>query len=340
MKIGNTVKIGISSGDLNGIGLEILYKALNFYFNKISKNLLFFLFVNPKSLITYLTKMGFRYRFKKPDEIYLGEELVKLVPLIHEPKINFGQISSETGIHSIESIKKAVEWARENKVDGIVTLPINKKAVAIAGLPFPGHTEFIANLCGCKTPLMLFVYRKIRVALLTIHIPLIEVSKRISINFLSETIKIFANSLKKDFLINSPNIALLGLNPHCGETGIMGREEETIIIPTIKELNQSGYNLFGPFPSDSFFGNELHRQFDGILAMYHDQGLIPFKLISKMAGVNFTANLPIVRTSPDHGTGFDIAGLNKASPSSLIKSIKLAESIVKNRKKQYSFEHT
>lgn len=331
MKIGDTVKIGISSGDLNGIGLEILYKALNFDFKKISKNFLFYLFVNPKSLGDYLTKIGFEYKFVKQDEIYLGKRLVKLVPLIHEPKVEFSQISPEVGIHSIESIKTAVEWAKANKINAIVTLPINKKAVAIAGLQFPGHTEFIANLCGIKTPLMIFVYKKLRVALTTIHIPLSNVSQKISMNLLNETIEIFSNSLEKDFLLKIPKIAILGLNPHCGESGIMGIEEEMVIIPAIQDLASKGHKLFGPFPSDSFFGNELYRQFDGILAMYHDQGLIPFKMISKMNGVNFTANLPIVRTSPDHGTGFDIAGLNKASPSSLIESIKLAKIIVKNR---------
>lgn len=333
MKIGHTVKIGISSGDLNGIGLEILYKALNSYFYKTNNNFLFYLFINPKSLIDYLTKIGFKYRLVKQDEIYLGERLVKLVPLIPELKVEFGQISSEAGIHSIESIKTAVEWAKENKIDAMVTLPINKKAVVLAGLPFPGHTEFIANLCGFQKPLMLFVYKKLRVALTTIHIPLANVSKKISINLLNETIKIFFNSLQKDFQIKSPKFAILGLNPHCGESGIMGIEEETIIVPAMQELKTKGYNLFGPFSSDSFFGNGLYMQFDGILAMYHDQGLIPFKMISKMAGVNFTANLPIIRTSPDHGTGFDIAGLNKASASSLIKSIKLAKIIASKRKK-------
>lgn len=333
MKIGDIVKIGISSGDLNGIGLEILYKALNFHFNKMNKNLLFYLFVNPKSLIAYLTKIGFKYEFVKQDEIYLGERLVKLVPLIHEPKIEFSRISPDAGIHSIESIKTAVDWAKNKKIDALVTLPINKKAVAIAGLPFTGHTEFIANLCGVQTPLMLFIYKKLKVALTTIHIPLSNVSKKISIHLLNEIIKIFSNSLEKDFLIKSPKIAILGLNPHSGESGIMGIEEETIIVPAMKKLIIKGCNLFGPFPSDSFFGNELYKQFDGILAMYHDQGLIPFKLLSKMAGVNFTANLPIVRTSPDHGTGFDIAGLNKASALSVIESIKLANIIVKNREK-------
>lgn len=328
----NTIKIGISSGDLNGIGIEILYKALDF-FSKKAKNLTFLLFCNFDSLIDYLDKMKFNFKIYTNEEVLLGGNLIKIVPLNTFTRIEFGRISKESAKHSIESITKAMAWAIEKKIDAVVTLPIHKKAVSEVGFPFPGHTEFIARLCGENTPLMLFAHKKLRVALATIHIPIQQISQFILSETLTKKIQIFHNTLEKDFRIHFPKIAILGLNPHCGESGIIGNEEEDIIIPSIRVLKNNGYNLFGPYPADSFFGTGYYEQFDGILAMYHDQGLIPFKLISKMSGVNITANLPIIRTSPDHGTAFDIAGKNYASPASLIESIKFAIKIVENRRR-------
>lgn len=328
----NVYRIGICAGDLNGIGIEVFYKALNNFFDS-HKNLSFFIFVNPSTLFEYLMKMNYDFQITSDDEVKISRTNIKIVPLSTNFNVDFGKISYESGKHSIESIEKAVNWAKEKKIDGIVTLPINKKAVNEAGFSFPGNTEFIAYLCGKQNPLMLFVYRKLRIALTTIHIPVSEVPKTISIELLNDKIKTFEKTLVEDFLISSPKIAIIGLNPHCGEGGLMGSEEEKIIIPTINELKSLGYNLFGPFPADSFFGGRQYVFFDGILSMYHDQGLSPFKMISKMFGVNYTANLPIIRTSPDHGTGFDIAGKNIALPFSLIESIKLAIQLIKNRRR-------
>jgi len=214
----------------------------------------------------------------------------------------------------------------------LVTSPFSKDAIQKAGFQFPGHTEYLADMSGVPEALMILVSERLKVALVTTHIPIKDVSSALNKEGILSKIEKFEQSLKKDFGIVKPRIAVFGLNPHAGENGKLGAEEQEIISPAIQQAKNKGVLAFGPFPADGFFGSDLKNQFDGILAMYHDQGLTAFKALAFDDGVNFTADLPIVRTSPDHGTAFDIAGKNLASELSMRSAMYLAVEIFKNRK--------
>jgi 4-hydroxythreonine-4-phosphate dehydrogenase len=329
----NKIKIGVTIGDINGIGLEIFAKFFtSAYFKKVQNSIKFILFGNTNSIVEYFRKI--RLNVKSTDNIlYILGHPIEIVFVEPYVRVKFGKIDAGAGELSANSIRTATQYALEGKIDCFVTLPIAKESLALAKSPFYSHTEFIAELCGVSNPLMLFVYRRLRVALLTIHEPIANVPTLINPKSISDKVTAFANSLRFDFGISNPKIAMLGLNPHSGESGLIGTEENEIIAPTLKNLTERSISIEGPYPADSFFGFGLYKLFDGILACYHDQGLIPFKLLTKGWGVNFTANLPIIRTSPDHGTAFDIAGEGRANPSSLIESIRLAIGIYKQRKK-------
>lgn len=329
----NKIKIGVTIGDINGIGLEIFAKFFtSTYFKKVENSIQFMLFGNTDSIAEYLRNVVFNV--KSTDNIlYILGHPIEIVFVEPYAPVRFGKIDGLAGKLSANSIRIATQYALEGKIDCFVTLPISKESLALAKSPFYSHTEFIAELCGVNNPLMLFVYRGLRVALFTIHEPIANVPNLINSKLISDKVTTFANSLKFDFGISNPKIAVLGLNPHSGESGLIGIEEKEIIIPTLHDLTGKGISIEGPYPADGFFGFGLYKLFDGILACYHDQGLIPFKLLTKGIGVNFTANLPIIRTSPDHGTAFDIAGKGKADPSSLIESIRLAIEIYRQRKK-------
>src|SRR5690606_8921163 len=215
-------------------------------------------------------------------------------------------------------------------VDVLVTAPINKKVIQSEQFSFPGHTEYLADQLGGK-PLMLLVSDLLRVGVVTGHIPLNEVSSRLSKDLIVEKLRILNTSLKDDFTIRRPRIALLGLNPHSGDNGLLGREENDIIIPAINAAKEEGIMAFGPFPADGFFGGDTYKKFDAILAMYHDQGLIPFKTLAFSTGVNYTAGLPFIRTSPDHGTAYEITGQNVADAQSFLSAIYLAIDIYNSR---------
>ena len=306
------MKIAVTAGDVNGIGLELFTKVLDSFHDDL------ILYSNKNIYQSYLESSGIQYKDCNIENISFD----------YTPEL--GVLSSESGNHAIQSIQKAVDDAIDGNVDAIVTLPINKESVYKAGWKFPGHTEYFANKFSEHEYNMLLAFEKVRVIPLTIHIPLNEVSSYLSFDLIKRKIKSFEKSLKTDFGIKKPRIAVLGLNPHAGENGSIGKEEIELIIPVINDLNE--INIFGPFPADGFFGFGDYLKYDGIVSMYHDQGLIPLKLISKGAGVNITSGLPIVRTSPDHGTAFDIAGKNVADAESLKQSIILAKEIVKNRK--------
>ncbi|MFN3307506.1 MAG: 4-hydroxythreonine-4-phosphate dehydrogenase PdxA, partial [Candidatus Kapaibacteriota bacterium] len=319
------LKIGVTVGDLNGVGLEIFLKYLSSkFYRKISSFAQFVLFANQDTICEYLTKLpSGKSSYKMFTKLVTGGSII-----VHEIEanceINFGGISKDSGKVSLESIQQSLLAFSRGAIDCLVTLPICKEAIQMNNPDFLGQTEFIANYFRFPNPLMTFVYNKFRVALVTTHLPLKKISESITKIVLRNKIEVYERSLKIDFDIKKPKIALLGLNPHSGENGLIGNEEVELITPVVMELKKNGINIGGPFPADGFFAYQHHKDFDGIIACYHDQGLIPFKLISKGRGVNFTANLPIVRTSPDHGTAYDIAGKNKADYLSLANAIQCA----------------
>lgn len=245
--------------------------------------------------------------------------------------LRWGCPDRNTGIAMASYIEAAVDLIQHNMLRGMVTCPIAKSTLYMAGFSFPGHTEMLASLCGSSSYAMMMAGEKLRVTLVTIHVGLAQVSQELSIERIVHLIRLTAETLKNDFGINSPRIAVAGLNPHAGEGGMFGDEEETIIRPAVEDTQKAGFNVRGPYPPDTVFFKALHGAFDAVVCMYHDQGLIPFKLLHFADGVNVTIGLPIVRTSVDHGTAYDIAGQGKADPASLVAAVNMASSIVTHR---------
>jgi 4-hydroxythreonine-4-phosphate dehydrogenase len=253
-----------------------------------------------------------------------------------EEELVFGQYSRAAGLLAFKSIKEASSALKNGEVDALVTSPINKKTIQSEDFSFPGHTSYFADFLNGES-LMFMISDELKVALVTDHIPVKEISNQITADLLKKKINQLEYSLKFDFDINRPRIAVLGLNPHSGDRGVIGNEEDQIFLPLIKELSQKGHLVFGPYAADSFFGNQRHLNFDAILATYHDQGLIPFKTLTFGEGTNFTAGLSKVRTSPDHGTAFEIAGKGIAQLSSFRSAMYMARKIFSNRKKNEKF---
>ncbi len=303
-------RIGITIGDINGIGPEIILKSL-FETDRTTSTPVV---VAPPSVITYYSE---HLGLPAEVEVLPSEDLP-------ESEIRPGTISSISGRVAMASIETAVQKCLSGDLDAMVTAPISKEAVHLAGYNVPGHTEFLAEKTSAESVLMMLVNGSLRVALATVHIPIREVAKSITSELLKQRIQTLHISLTKDFRIPKPDIAVLGLNPHAGDGGVIGTEEKEILEPVIQEMKAGYPGLQGPYPADAFFGQKLYKQFDAVLAMYHDQGLAPFKLISFGSGVNFSAGLPIIRTSPDHGTAFNIAGKGIADPSSFIQAYRLA----------------
>ena len=248
-------------------------------------------------------------------------------------KVDMGKPSKEAGLAAFKALERAMEDYKNNGYDVLVTAPINKNNIQCEGFNFCGHTEYIEQRIGQdQKALMILLNENLRVALVTTHLPIKDVAAAINKETIVEKAKIFHQSLKRDFRISNPRIAVLALNPHAGDQGLLGREEQEVIIPAIKKAEEQGMLVWGPYPSDGFFGNGSYRHFDAILAMYHDQGLAPFKTLAMDGGVNYTAGLPVVRTSPDHGTAYDIAGKNQASPNSFIQAVYAAIDIYRHRK--------
>jgi 4-hydroxythreonine-4-phosphate dehydrogenase len=251
-----------------------------------------------------------------------------------EVKVELGKPSREAGKAAFEALEKAMMEYKEGLYDVLVTAPIHKEMIQSEAFAFPGHTEYIEQSVGeGAKALMILASEQLRVALVTTHLPIAKVASTLTSELIGEKIQLFDASLKTDYGINSPRIAVLALNPHAGDGGIIGNEETTIITPAIKSMREQGILCYGPFPADGFFGNGTYNRFDGVLAMYHDQGLIPFKTLSMGEGVNFTAGLPLVRTSPDHGTALDIAGKGEASESSFRQAVYMAIDIHRNRQR-------
>ena len=261
--------------------------------------------------------------FKKVNVISFSNENIE---------VRCGAVTPEAGMYAFNSLERACSDLKEGHIEGLVTAPINKKNIQSDQFSFPGHTEYLANSFGKSNSLMFMVSDSLRVGVVTGHIPLSKVSVVLTKELIEIKLGLMIKSLQTDFGISKPKVAVLGLNPHAGEDGLLGSEEVEIISPAIETFKSKGNLIFGPLPADGFFGSGQFKNFDGVLAMYHDQGLIPFKSLTFEEGVNFTAGIDAIRTSPDHGTAYSIAGKGIASPDSFIKALFLARDIIKNKK--------
>ncbi|PIW68981.1 MAG: 4-hydroxythreonine-4-phosphate dehydrogenase PdxA [Ignavibacteriales bacterium CG12_big_fil_rev_8_21_14_0_65_30_8] len=317
-------------GDVNGIGPEIVIKSIKRLYNSTNHK---FIFITPENVFNQVSKkLKTKFPFAIVDK--LPKNLTKRIYILklNDIKIEYSKTTAASGLTSFNSIRLAFELLKKKRSVAMITAPISKKAIALAGIKYPGHTEMLADWSKAKNFSMVFLSKKMKSALVTIHTPINKIIKELTAKKLSSTFEIIIKALKKDFKIKEPKIAVLGLNPHAGEGGIIGIEEENIIIPAINKNKFKKY-LSGPFSSDAFFAKHSYRKFDLVIGMYHDQVLIPFKMLNSGQGVNFTAGLPIIRTSPDHGTAFDISGKFIANESSMIEAFYFAEEIAKNRKK-------
>lgn len=327
------IKIGITQGDINGISYEVILKTLED--NRILEFCTPIIYGSPKVAAYHRKVLDLNQNLNLVNSAADASD--KHVNIINcnsdEVKVELSQCTQTAGEAAFQAIEKATADLKNGDIDAIVTAPINKKNIQSAQFTFPGHTEYFEQTFGKKgDALMLLVSDRLRVAVATGHVPVAKVSQSLSKELILNKIKILNKTLKQDFKINRPRIAVLGLNPHSGDQGVIGTEEQDFIKPAITEALENEIICVGPLPSDGFFGSDEFTKYDAILAMYHDQGLIPFKLLSMDSGVNFTAGLSVVRTSPDHGTAYDIAGKNVASENSFRQALYTAINIVKNRK--------
>jgi len=332
--MGKFLKLGVSIGDPNGIGLEIIIKA--FLHQKTLNEFIAIVYSNVDIIEFHLAhlKLDLEINVIKSISESLNGKLNVFEISSSNFKVDFGKSNIQSGDIAFRSLITASKHIIENKIDCLVTAPIDKNTIQSKNFKFNGHTEYLTKISNKNNSLMLMVHQNLKVGVVTNHLSIAQVAEAISIELILTKIAILEKSLKNDFNIKTPKIALLGLNPHAGDGGIIGIEEITIIKPAIKIANEKKFRVFGPFPADGFFASEKHKEFDAVLGMYHDQGLIPFKMLSKNQGVNFTAGLPIIRTSPDHGTASDIAGKNKASFKSFMNALYLSKDIYNNRKRQ------
>jgi len=336
-KVKNTEQtpiVAITHGDINGIGYEVIMKALS------DQRIFDFM----KAVIYGISKIGSYHRnalnlknfnFNLVRDINAANpKRANIINITNsEVKVELGKETPIAGEIALLSLQKAVEDLKRKNAEILVTAPVSKKNIQIIHPDFTGHTEYLAKSFNIKDYLMIMCSPAMKIGLATTHVPLSKVSELINQEMLTKKIYLFYQTLIQDFSISKPKLAVLALNPHAGENGLFGNEEKDIIYPVINKMQNEGLSVFGPFSADGFFGALKYKEFDGIMAMYHDQGLIPFKTVSFDEGVNFTAGLPIVRTSPAHGTAFEIAGQNIASEKSFLNAIFLALEIYKNRKK-------
>jgi 4-hydroxythreonine-4-phosphate dehydrogenase len=327
------IKAGISIGDPNGIGPEIIMKT--FMDNRVLDTVTPIIYGSSRIFNNWKKLLDFEeFGFHGINDA--SEALPKKINMVRMWKDDFeirpGEASTEAGKVAFASLKNAVADLASGKCDVLVTAPIDKKVIQSQEFDFPGHTEYLAKMSEVDDALMFLVSENLRVGVVTGHIPLQQVSESLKKDKIVKKIEQMIHSLERDFMIRKPRIAVLGLNPHAGEKGMLGTEEQEIINPAINAAKEKGHWVFGPFAADGFFGSGAYKQFDAVLAMYHDQGLAPFKSLSFGTGVNFTAGLPIVRTSPDHGTAFEIAGKDEASEASFRTALYLAADIYNSRK--------
>ncbi len=334
------IRVGITHGDINGIGYEVILRTLVAPICELCTPVVY----GSSTVATYYRKgmelepVNFKLIANAAQIVDGANNLIEVLP--PTVKVEPGVESSAAGEAAFIALERAVADLKAGYIDVLVTAPINKKTIQSEQFRFPGHTEYLAASLGeGEQPLMILFNDVVRVALVTTHLPLAKVAEAITKEEIVAKLELLDRSLRYDFGLERPRIAVLSLNPHSGDGGLLGREEQEIIIPAINEACDAKHLLcFGPYAADGFFGNHLYRSFDAVLAMYHDQGLAPFKAIAGGSGVNFTAGLPFVRTSPDHGTGFDIANKGLADPSSLREAIYKAIDIYRNRK-AYEADH-
>ncbi len=326
------IRVGITHGDINGISYEIILKAFRDH-----RMLEFFtpiIYGSPKVAAYYKKMLKIPQvtlnHIKAPERA--DRKAVNIINCVsNKVRVELGQATEIAGEAALTALQAAVRDLKEGKIDILVTAPISKPAIYSDNFQFKGHTWYLAKEFGVDDVLMLMVHEDLRVAVVTDHVPLRDVAGELTEEKILSKIRLFNKSLKTDFAIDGPLIAVLSLNPHAGDEGLIGDEEQKIIIPAIEKAKEEGINVLGPYAADGFFASENYKNFDGVLAMYHDQGLIPFKVLSRGQGVNYTAGLPIIRTSPDHGVAYDIAGLNKADHNSFVNALFVARTIYKNR---------
>jgi len=331
MKKEQKIRIGISIGDLNGIGSEVVLKTFE------DSRMLDFctpvVFANNK-LLSFFKK---HYKLSiNIQGIHDAEKVIdgkfNVVNVWKENvKINFGNEDKKIGEYAFKSLEAATQALKDNKIDALVTAPINKNVIQSEQFNFPGHTDYLAKTLNGNS-LMLMVSDQLKVGLLTDHVPVKQVAEVISPELITRKVGIIEETLQKDFRVRKPKIAVLGINPHSGDNGVIGKEDEEVLKPTILKINDKGKLVYGPFSADSFFGSKNYKNFDAVIAAYHDQGLIPFKTLSFGKGINYTAGLNRIRTSPDHGTAYEIAGKGEADFSSFKEAVFSAIEIFKNRK--------
>lgn len=330
-------RVGISIGDLNGIGPEVILKALEDH--RIHSLFTPVIYGSPKVISFYKKQLNIeefnysqvrnkgQYAPKTVNVVSCWEENIEIIP---------GKPSRESGRASFIALKNACEDLRDGHLDALVTAPIDKASIHSEEFPFTGHTEFLTKFFGATDSLMFMVSDDLKVGLVTDHLPIKDVAAAITKDKLETKLRIMEQSLRVDFGIIKPKIAVLGLNPHAGDGGLIGVEDEQIIKPVISDLRNKGKLIYGPYPADGFFASGTHKRYDGILAMYHDQGLVAFKSLAFETGVNYTAGLPVIRTSPDHGTAYNLAGKNQASENSLREALYKAAEIYRRRQEQSS----
>lgn len=327
----NKIIVGISLGDLNGIGVEVILKT--FEDNRMLDFCTPVIFGSSKIISFHKKALNNSIQINEITSIdEINHAKLNLLNIWNEDvEVEIGKASKVSGEYAAKSLEHSVDQLKKNKIDVLLTAPINKETIQSETFCFPGHTEFLEEKLDGKS-LMILMTNELRIGLITGHIPIAKVAETISPELIKEKVEIMHQSLRQDFGINKPKIAVLGLNPHCGDKGVIGKEEDLIIKPTIDQIKENGKLVYGPYSADGFFGSKTYEKFDGILAMYHDQGLAPFKALSFGNGVNYTAGLSEIRTSPDHGTGFDIAGKNIADPSSFKAALFTAIDVFKSRK--------
>lgn len=329
----NKLKVGITQGDGNGIGYEVIIKAL------ADERML-----DICTPVIYGSSKIFGFYRKQIHNIeQVNTNVIGMAQEAHPKRINIvnclpenvfvepGQPTPESAKSAMTALERAVADLRNGHIDVLVTAPINKRAMVNEGFGYTGHTEYLEKQFGVDEVVMIMVCDQLKVAVATGHIPLKEVPGKLSSELIIKKLRLMKQSLERDFGIHSPKIAVLGLNPHCGDGGLLGDEEQSIILPAVQEAVKKGIMAFGPYSPDGFFGLGNYSKYDAVLAMYHDQGLTPFKALAFELGVNYTAGLPIVRTSPDHGTAYEMAGRDLADPRSMISSIYTAIDIYNNR---------
>ncbi len=326
------IRVGITQGDVNGIGLEVILKTLSQ--PEVYENFTPIIYGSPKAAA---------YHRKALNLPGMSLNIVNSAAEAHPKRVNIitcgddnihvelGKSTTEAGRAAFDALQKAMEDIKEGQIDVLVTAPINKKNIQNDNFHFPGHTEYLQQQAGGQTALMLLVSDRLRVGVVAGHVPVARIAQSISKEGILEKLRILNQTLKNDFTIRRPRIAVLGLNPHSGDNGLLGSEENEIIAPAIEQANAEGIYAMGPYAADGLFGSDALYKFDAILAMYHDQGLAPFKALAFESGVNYTAGLPFVRTSPDHGTAYDIAGQDLASCDSMRSAIYLAIDVFRNR---------